>query len=899
MGKVFKALLPIALTVGGFIIGGPIGAAIGSFIGATLSATLFKPKLPKTPLAQLDRLNASLNPTAPRTGAFGETALGTDIRYIYPSGTDQRYIDYIIAVAAHKVESIDELWIEDRLAWSSSSGYAAWTNVSGARLTVATRTEGTAGNAINIGGAWTGSARLTGCAYIHVRIDRQGTKKTDSPFSGGLASRITIKGKGMPLYDPRLDTTRGGSGSHRADDQTTWATTTARNNPALQILAYLIGWKISGKLSVGRGVPLDDIDFDSFITAANACDEDIDLAGGGTQNRYETAGMFSEGDDADTILNALAVSCNAELRDYNGRIGLFVKVNDLAVPVASFSDQNILSGFRSSTGQVSAIQNVVRGRYTDPSNNALYQLVDYPEVSLTSVDGIERVLPLDLPYVQEGRRAQRIAKQALQRAQYSDTYEAEFDVTALKCGTGDVVEISFEALGWSDKLFRVISQSLTQNGRIAMQLRIEDASIYAWEEDETAPVTAAAPTTFDPLNSGAILAAANPLWDDITGDGKPEDGATLNRPGNLLKDSSFTLWTLQANVTYGAAPAGSGWGEPPSNPVLLIDLATILAAGSNFETERWPANAGERIYGTILAAAANAANQPIKHYIAWYKADNTLISTSAETTLDIATWVPSGVGGTYRASTVTAVAPANTAFGRHVIATTAVGTGTWRVAFPLVSRHEPGATVGANWSSNVTNRPTELTDGRVLAGLNSDGTIKAGKVGYTALSGDVLQEIVSATASNITATDTGAVMLSLEDVTVKPSQGGYVHLILTSDIRLTPIASPGGRSVIYARLQRSPANAGTWTEVQSWRLGATECPTYYDSVLEANMAVDNYEITISAAAQYIDAPVSDGDYDYRWLASKTSDGTGSTPASTSAGVAQNAQGLAISTKVAA
>jgi hypothetical protein len=31
--------------------------------------------------------------------AFGRTAMATDIRYVEPSGTNQEYIDYIIAVA--------------------------------------------------------------------------------------------------------------------------------------------------------------------------------------------------------------------------------------------------------------------------------------------------------------------------------------------------------------------------------------------------------------------------------------------------------------------------------------------------------------------------------------------------------------------------------------------------------------------------------------------------------------------------------------------------------------------------------------------------------------------------------------------------------------------------------
>lgn len=41
----------------------------------------------------------------------------------------------------------------------------------------------------------------------------------------------------------------------------------------------------------------------------------------------------------------------------------------------------------------------------------------------------------------------------------------------------------------------------------------------------------------------------------------------------------------------------------------------------------------------------------------------------------------------------------------------------------LTNSAAAGATVGANWSSNLSNRPTELTDGRVSTGLNSSGVL--------------------------------------------------------------------------------------------------------------------------------------------------------------------------------
>jgi hypothetical protein len=80
---------------------------------------------------------------------------------------------------------------------------------------------------------------------------------------------MTIRGKGAKVYDPRLDSTvTGGSGSQRAATQSTWAwDDNASRNPALQLLWFLLGWKINSKLALGMGLPPARIDLPSFITA--------------------------------------------------------------------------------------------------------------------------------------------------------------------------------------------------------------------------------------------------------------------------------------------------------------------------------------------------------------------------------------------------------------------------------------------------------------------------------------------------------------------------------------------------------------------------------------------------------------------------------------------------------
>ena len=584
------------VTIGGMsAIGAAVLAMAASTVLSGISAQLFGPKMTK---AQASRLNPTLEPSASRKIVFGETAMNTDVRYFEPSGTDQEYMDYIIATSAHAAESIDEIWFEDRIAWSSSTGVDAFYT---GYLTVATVLEGTSANYISINGGtkWGSTRRLTGCSYVHLRIKRTGTtSKVDSPLVNGLPGRVTIRGKGAKIYDPRLDSTvTGGSGSQRANDQTTWGASQSgyRDNPALQLLWFLLGWKIGGKLSVGCGVPPARIDLASFITAANICDEAITLAAGGTQPRYRTAGVASDSDARMEIIQIFLSAMNGTLRDSGGKLALVCMKNDLAFPVLEFSDDDIIGDFTwNQTRGLDESFNAIHGKYTDPSNNSLYQAVEYPVQSLTSVDGIERMQTFDVPFVQEGRRAQRIAKQVLQRAQYKGVFSATFNMKALGCQVGNCVWIDFEPLGWANKPFRVISQGISNSGLVPMTLIEENAAIYAWDASELPLVTPVAPTVYNPLNSpfilGTIEASTTADWSGIIDDNgdKPEDNATRNVSRGAWATS--TAYIIGDIVSYSGSSytcilghTSSGSNTPP-NATYWTVLAEVGDPGATGAT---------------------------------------------------------------------------------------------------------------------------------------------------------------------------------------------------------------------------------------------------------------------------------------------------------------------------
>lgn len=623
MGKVLKIIAGVALIAAAVFVPG-VGAAMASIgfssgtliaVGASLALTGISEAMMKTgvPKSQLSRLTVSLDPSTPRKAVFGTTAMNLDLRYHEASGTNQEYIDYIIALAAHKVKSIDQIWFEEKLAWTATGGV---TSTYAGYLTVNTRTEGTSANTISINGGynWGSSTRLTGCAYLHVRVKRTGNdSKTESPLVNGLPSRVTVIGDGALLYDPRKDSTvPGGSGSQRYSDQSTWGDYTAADdtdNPALQLLWWLLGWKINGELSIGCGVPANRINLESFITAANICDENVVLATGGTQKRYRTSGTATDADDRMGTINTFLASMNGTLRDSGGKLSLDIMKNDLADYVLDFDENDVIGEFEwNQTRGLSDSYNKARGRYVDPSDNSLYQLVDYPEVGFDSPDGIERVMTLDLPFVEDGRRAQRIAKQVLQRNQYRGLFSATFNAKAQGCTVGDVVRLSFETLGWSNKLFRVVSQEIRPDGQVPLALVEESPLIYLWDAEDVAPVSPNAPTIYNPLNSpfilGTVEASTTAVWDSVTGTGKPEDFATRNNPagvhttsiayskGDLVRNSAGdATYIAKQDVPSGIALTNTvywdlfvqGTGTPGENSIsaFLTNSAHVVSTATD------------------------------------------------------------------------------------------------------------------------------------------------------------------------------------------------------------------------------------------------------------------------------------------------------------------------------
>lgn len=486
----------LATTFGGAAVSAATIAAItstivgiGLSIGLTAIGTLFR-KSANLSQSMADRLNTTVVPTAPRKIVFGRTGAGADVRFFETYGSKKdRYVQ-VIALASHKLNAIREVYFENDLRWSAGT---LVNNTKSGLGYIRAVPEGAPGNgqACGSGGYWTAASTFTGCGYIVVDY-----KLDNEAWPQGIPSRITTVVEGCPLYDPRQDSTRGGSGSHRAEDQSTWQFTSNTieigRNPALALLAFLIGYRINGRLAWGMGVPISSIDLDNFRLYANVCEERVAVAGGGTVQRYTADGIVSTSDTFETVINAITAAMGScKLTDIGGRYCLIGGYDDSLGPIQAFTADDLVGGIGSPTpynwvpaGPSRETYNVARGRFADPSQ--LYQLADWGSIETDELpDGIPRVLTLDLGFVNRAETCQRIAKQFLAReAKTPGFFSAVFGPKAFAVQVGDLCTLSLPLQGWNNKLFRVQEQHEVHDMIYQMTLREESPEVYAWDKDE-------------------------------------------------------------------------------------------------------------------------------------------------------------------------------------------------------------------------------------------------------------------------------------------------------------------------------------------------------------------------------------------------------------------------------
>jgi len=374
-------------------------------------------------------------------------------------------------------------------------------------------------------------------------------------FPKGLEQVIyTIKGK--KLYDPRLDTTNGGSGTHRFADKTTWAWS---ENPVLCLVDYLRGETQNTKLIWGMAQIETAFDWANVIAEANICEEQVTLLAGGTEDRYTCNGFLNTSARHSTNIKAILSSFAGNLVWQSGQWQIYAGAARTAVKTRL--EEHFIGPVKYiPKKEYQKRSNAIRGLYNDPE--AGYQAKDYPpaiNATFVTEDGGQELWgDLNLPMTKSKSTAQRLANIALRQSRMEKIFSGTVHSIGFEDQAQDSINVTYSRFNLSSQKMILTDWALRfqtdADGKVGMVveetfLEIDD-TIYSWVAGT------------DETTVSAVVDLLNPApellnWTDVVDDGsKPEDGSTLGA------DWDTNLTTRPGELTDGRVSAGlDGTGD--------------------------------------------------------------------------------------------------------------------------------------------------------------------------------------------------------------------------------------------------------------------------------------------------------------------------------------------------
>ena len=467
----------VSLAVGAYVVGfvavtavtslvmkalAPSGSSVGSIGGGSASGTVNKGTLVNTRVA-----------SGPSEYVYGTVRKGGNVVFIDTSGTKNKNLHMVIAMAGSEVSAITDVYINDKIVTIDDDGFVTDERWSIHEQSFASGFQPVITPKIKIK-KYTGSQIVSDAglvrdtvansnfigkdiAYLYVRL----TYDADI-FANGIPT-FTAKIEGKAVYDPRTQT----SGFSK--------------NAALVIRDYLVS---------DYGLNDSSVDNASFASAANDCDENISKQDGtGTQKRYIIDAVVNSTSTIGNTLQDMLQACNGTLYFSGGKWKLKVGVFDASVKTFTLDDLRSEINLPTRASRASNF-NQVTGTFID--GDADFIETDYPPITssvfLEQDGGQPNSLDLPLPMITDEIRAQRVAKQVLYRAREQMIFDADFSMSAMGVEVGDVVSLTIEDYGWSSKSFEVVSWRLKigDNGvTIGMTLRETSSAAFNWNAEET------------------------------------------------------------------------------------------------------------------------------------------------------------------------------------------------------------------------------------------------------------------------------------------------------------------------------------------------------------------------------------------------------------------------------
>lgn len=312
---------------------------------------------------------------------------------------------------------------------------------------------------------WGSTAKLSGCAAIawNLHFDKEGKR-----FASGMP-QLQAYGKWSKTYDPRLDSTRpGGSGTHRVDDETTWAWS---ENPALHAGAYTYGRFQNGKKVMGIGQPDEGIDWTAIAAWANDCDA----------NGWTIFGRVFEPADRWQNLKDICAAGGGKPAFSGGLISF--DWNRPRVALATITEADLGEGRFSKVAAKGYADrfNTLVPKYTDPNSNWEQMSAGPVQVAAyVTADGEERRQEWPFNLVKDVDQAAQLARYIIEDSREQDPIVLPLLPQWRRARPGEAYELDIPSLGYVGQLAVVTDRKVNpQTFEVTLTFRTESDAKHA------------------------------------------------------------------------------------------------------------------------------------------------------------------------------------------------------------------------------------------------------------------------------------------------------------------------------------------------------------------------------------------------------------------------------------
>lgn len=328
---------------------------------------------------------------------------------------------------------------------------------------------------------WTADMVGRGLAYVIATAEFERHLMTAVP-----AFRFEVQG--IRFYDPRKDSTVGGSGSHRWGAENTYEWT---DNPAVIIYNILRGIYYQGDFIWGGHVPAWGLPLPKWFAAMNECDVQVALEGGGSEKQfrcgYEIKTLDHEPMD---VIEELLKACNGRMSESGGVYS--IRVGPPALPVAFISNDEFVVSKEQELDAFPGLESTYNGvAATYPLPDAAWEMKDAPQRRFPEFEAEDegRILLADVEFnaVPFPTHVQRLMTALAKANRRFRKHIGTLPPWTAALEPLDVIALTSEKDGYQNKHFEIMGSDDQPNVTQLVSITEVDPSDYDWNPTETLP----------------------------------------------------------------------------------------------------------------------------------------------------------------------------------------------------------------------------------------------------------------------------------------------------------------------------------------------------------------------------------------------------------------------------